>query len=79
MPRRMTRRRAAGILRRRRDYLTKVAVGKRSSSLPTRHEEEEIEALEVALWVLDSTPVATVTPLGVRSPQPLATQGEPHG
>ncbi len=48
---------AAGILRRRRAYLVDHAIGKRSSNLPTRHEEQEIEALDVALAALDTTRV----------------------
>ncbi len=55
--------RAAGILRRRRAYLVDHAIGKRASNLPTRHEEQEIEALDVALIALeDSTRVALSHP-----------------
>lgn len=62
MPGRMTPKRAAGVLRRRRAYLVEHATGKRASNLATRHEEQEIAALDVALDALDSTPVAPVAP-----------------
>jgi hypothetical protein len=48
--------RAAGILRRRKAYLEDHLVGKRGANLPTRHEEQEIEALAVALRALDPNP-----------------------
>lgn len=58
----MTPARAAGILRRRRAYLEDHVIGKRTANLPSRHEEQELAALDVALQALASTPVASVTP-----------------
>lgn len=79
MPDRMTPNRAAGILTRRQTYLVGVVTGKHAASLPHRHEDQEIAALDVALRVLNSTGVDDVTPPVVRSPQPSPTQGDRHG
>lgn len=73
---------AAGILRRRRAYLVDHVIGKRASNMPTRHEEQEIEALDVALSLLP-TPTR-VDPVTSReyapgSPRQTQPQGDTHG
>jgi hypothetical protein len=73
----MTPNAAAGILRRRQAYLERVVHGKHASNQPHRHEDQEIEALGVALDLLNRG--CPVTPHRLRSPQPSPTQGDRHG
>ncbi len=73
----MTEARAVGILRRRKEYLERVVHGKHVANQAHRHEDQEIDALGIALDRLNPGGQCHTQPVGSFLPSP--TQGDPHG